>query len=128
MPEVRWKSFAEVSPEREYLALTSHLRLKRYRTIPRFLGFSREIETQLRESKGLVGYSLRAHLFSRRFLTLSLWEGEQALGEFVRKIPHGRVMTALLPHMDEPKFVRWKFSGSGIPPSWDEGLKQLEAG
>ena len=52
MPEVRWKSFAEVSSEREYLALISHLRLKRSRTIPRFLGFSREIETQLRESKG----------------------------------------------------------------------------
>ena len=128
MPEIRWNSFAEVSPEREYLALTSCLRLKRYRTIPRFLGFSREIETQLRESKGLVGYSLRAHPFSRRFLTLSLWEVEQALGEFVRKIPHGRVMTALVPHMDETKFVRWKVSESGIPPSWDEGLKQLEAG
>ena len=128
MPEVRWKSFAEVSPEREYLALISYLRLKRYRTIPRFLSFARDIEAQLRESKGLVGYSLRAHLFSRRFLTLSLWEGEQALGEFVRKIPHGRVMTAIVPHMDATKFMRWKVSGTGIPPSWDEGLKQLEAG
>jgi len=38
----------------------------------------------LEESRGLIGYSLLAHLLEKRFWTLSLWEDEDALMDFVR--------------------------------------------
>ena len=67
MPATPWKSFGTPAPGSEYLALLSYLRLKRYRTIPRFGGYTRRIETQLREARGLIGYSLRAKLLTRDF-------------------------------------------------------------
>ena len=45
--------------------------------------------------------------------------------EFVRRVPHGKVMVALTPHMDKTQFVRWRMKGSKVPPKWEEGLGQL---
>ena len=55
-----WNHLREPEPGREYLALLTYLPLKRYRTIPRFLGYARRVEAQLRETEGVIGYGLRA--------------------------------------------------------------------
>src|SRR5215210_2679300 len=114
----RWKSLAAIEPEREYLAQLSYLPLKRYRLIPRFLKYTSQIESQLKESRGLVGYSLQAQLLSRRFWTLSVWEDEAALMDFVYHLPHSEVMQSLAPHMAPTKFSQWKIKGSELPPRW----------
>jgi hypothetical protein len=128
MAEIRWKSFAKASPDREYLALISYLPLKRFWMIPKFLIYMRAIQNQLRESRGLIGYSLLAHFLQRRFWTLSVWEDEKALMEFVRNVPHSRVMVALRSHMDKTKFVEWKIKGSAVPVTWEEGFRLLQTG
>ena len=94
MSEPKWMSFAKASPDREYLALMSYLPLKKVRMIPRFISYTREIQTQLSQAKGLIGYSLRAKPLRRAFWTLSVWEDENALMEFVSNPPHHHVMTA----------------------------------
>ncbi|MCZ6775225.1 MAG: hypothetical protein O7D34_02070, partial [Ignavibacteria bacterium] len=99
MSEPKWISFAKASPDREYLVLMSYLPLKRFRMIPRFISYTREIQTQLSQAKGLIGYSLRAKPLRRAFWTLSVWENENALMEFVSNPPHHHVMTALATHM-----------------------------
>ena len=128
MPAVRWKSFLDASPEREYVALISYLPLKRLWMVPKFWAFTRRVQEQLARSHGLVGYSLSARLFSHEFWTLSVWEDEQALMEFVRRLPHGKAMVALIPHMGQTKFVRWRMRGSEVPPGWEEGLRRLQVG
>jgi len=94
MSEPKWMSFAKANPDREYLALMSYLPLKKFRMIPRFISYTREIQTQLSQAKGLIGYSLRAKPLRRAFWTLSVWENENALMEFVSNPPHHHVMTA----------------------------------
>lgn len=123
----KWKSLASADADREYLALLSFLPLKRYRMIPRFIKYTSEIERQLSESRGLVGYALQAQLLSRRFWTLSVWEDEKALMEFVVRSPHGPVMQNLLPHMAATKFTQWKIKGGAIPPSWNEAKQYMAA-
>ena len=41
--------------------------------------------------------------------------------------PHVRIMTALAPHVDKTKFVRWTVKGSELPPRWDERYADLSA-
>ena len=113
---------------REYLALISFLPLKRYRKIPAFLRFSRQVARQLRGTRGLIGFSFRVKFLSRRFYTLSVWEDEQALMDFVGGNPHFDTMQVLGPHMGSTKFVRWTVRGSGVPPSWREAVHRLEEG
>ncbi|HEX8143874.1 MAG TPA: DUF3291 domain-containing protein [Pyrinomonadaceae bacterium] len=124
----KWKSFALADTEREYLALLSYLPLKRYRSIFGFLKYTSQIERQLRAARGLLGYSLQAQLLSRKFWTLSVWEDEAALMEFVYRLPHSEVMTSLAPHMAQTKFTRWTIKGYGMPPRWDEAKKRMSEG
>ena len=119
-----WKTLAPADKTREYIALLSYLPLKRYRAIPRFLQFSFQIQKQLRDTPGVIGYSLRAKLISRNFWTLSVWENEKALMDFVAKIPHGEAMKAMIPHMGPSKFTQWKVNASALPLRWEEAIKR----
>jgi hypothetical protein len=118
-----WKELAPVNSEREYFALLSYLPLRSYSKIPLFLQFTLQILRQLRETPGVIGHSMRAKVFRREFWTLSVWESERALMNFVTKMPHGEVMRALSAHTGATKFNNWKLLGSAIPPNWDDAMR-----
>jgi hypothetical protein len=122
----KWKSSAPASADSEYLLLLSYLPLKRFRAIPRFLKYTFQIERQLRQSDGLIGYSLQAELLSKNFWTLSAWQDEKALMTFVRRVPHGEIMQQLAPDMGRTGFTRWTERGSRIPPSWSDAKARMQ--
>lgn len=120
----KWKSKISAENGREYLGLLTFLPLKTFRALPKFLKYNSQIERQLSESTGLIGYSVRAKLLSLNFWTLSVWESEAALMDFVYRLPHSEIMKSLAPYMGQTKFTRWKLKGTEIPPSWDEAEKR----
>lgn len=124
MPTRPWKARRSVKPDGEFLAVLSHLPLARFRMVPQFLRYSRNIQTQLEHAEGLVGYSLRAQLFRRHFWTLSVWEDDKALMDFVSTVPHEEVMKKLQGHMGPTSFgtVRWTVKGASVPPDWKDAL------
>jgi quinol monooxygenase YgiN len=121
-----WKALAPTDSHLEYLALLSYLPLKTHWAIFRFLRFTLQIQKQLRDTPGVLGYSLRAKPMSRNFWTLSVWEDEKALREFVVKLPHGDAMKALTPRMGPTAFTRWKVPGSAIPLRWEEAMQRSQ--
>jgi len=124
MVEARWVSFVDVDPAREYLALITYIPRKGYWSIFSFIRQSNAIQKQLKGSLGLIGYSLRAQLLGKKAWTLSVWEDEPALNDFVGKSPHVNTMRKV--SLGEArKFVRWKLLGSEVPPKWDDALAHL---
>jgi len=124
MPTQPWKSFKPAEPEQRYVCLLSYLPLAKGRHVPRLLLYAMRIMAQLRRSRGLLGYSLRAQLMANEFWTLSAWEDEASLRDFVRAQPHGRAMTAMVPYMGKTRFTRWTITGSEVPPSWEDALRR----
>src|SRR5215831_20040747 len=88
MPDLPWTSSRTPERDTEYLVLLTYLPLRRFRTLPAFFRLILVVQRQLAGTAGLVGYTLRARPFSRRFWTLSVWEGEDALKRFVVAQPH----------------------------------------
>jgi quinol monooxygenase YgiN len=123
-----WITFAPADAHREYHALLSYLPLNKYSAVPGFFRFSFQIQKQLRTTPGVVGYALRAKILSRNFWTISVWEDQKALTEFVAKIPHCEAIRAMTPHMGASKFTQWKVAGSSLPLSWNEALQRLQPG
>ncbi len=119
-----WKPLRPIEPDREYVALLSYLPLKTYRKIPAFLCYTRQVQQQLASTPGVAGYSVQAHLLRRRFWTLSVWESEAALIEFVRHAPHSDVMRALAGHMGKTSVKKWKVKGSELPLNWAAAKKR----
>jgi len=125
MPALPWKSFALPKNDREYSALLTYLPLKRWRAIPKFMRYTSQIQRQLADSEGLIGYALDAKVLSRDFWTLSVWEDEASLRRFVQQNPHEKVMMDLLPHMGQPAFVPFKVDASSIPPDWEDTKRRM---
>lgn len=125
--DIPWKLLAPVEPGREYVVLLSYLPLTRYSKLPLFFRYSNQINGQLRETPGAIGYSMRAKLFSLRFWTLSVWDNDRALMEFVRKVPHAEAMSKIAPYMGKTNFWRWKLPSAEIPPRWEAAMRRAAA-
>ncbi len=125
MPTSPWKSFATPESDREYHAMLSYLPLNKWRAMPTFFRYSRQIGQQLANSEGLIGYSLDANVLNRKFWTLPVWEDEESLWRFVQRTPHSRVMTDLLPDMGQTEFFHWMVDGSSVPPDWEEAKRHM---
>ena len=125
MPALPWKSFALPENDREYSALLTYLPLKRWRAIPKFMRYTSQIQRQLADSEGLIGYALDAKVLSRDFWTLSVWEDEASLRRFVQQNPHEKVMMDLLPHMSQTAFFPFKVDASSIPPDWEDTKRRM---
>ena len=125
MPQVPWIRVSSPPPGREYLALISYLPLLHFRAIPSFFRFTFQTRQQLKTAEGLIGYSLDAQPFSRKFWTLSVWEDQQSLNNFVRQVPHSQIMQALAPHLDKTQFAQWSVTSAEIPLDWPKAKARL---
>lgn len=125
MPASPWRTFGSPDLNGDFVALLSYLPLKSYWRVVPFFVYTGQVVTQLATSEGLLGYSLLARPLSKRFWTLSVWKNEDALRAFVQRVPHVRITSALAPHMDKTRFVRWRVKGSDLPLRWDDALRRL---
>lgn len=127
MPATPWQAFGSADPDADFIALLSYLPLKSHWRIPSLLTYMLQVNKQLAQSNGLLGYTLLAQPFSKRFWTLSAWQNDAALRAFVQHPPHLQIMAALAPHMDKTHFVRWSVKGSALPLQWDDALRRFAA-
>ena len=123
--EFAWQSFGEPDPKSELRGVVGYLHPSRYRTVPRVLWHTREIEAQLAESGGLVGYALRAKLTQKKFWAVAAWESDESLQDFVESNPHAEIRTALKRDMKESWFQTFDVSGEEVPLDVDEALERV---
>jgi hypothetical protein len=126
MPRLHWTALSSPVPGKTYLALISFLPLKHFRAIPAFICYSIQTRRQLEFTRGVLGYSLLAKPFARKFWTLSAWEDQQSLDNFVRQIPHSEIMQKMIPHMGKSEFAQWPVTTSEIPLDWDAAKSRLK--
>lgn len=122
MPEIKWTPVGNVEPEqgREYLTLISYLPLTTHLIIPKFLYLTGQIQKQLAVSDGAIGYALIAYLLKKEFWTMSVWENEQSLSNFVKTGAHLRTMREMSRYLrPERRFVKVLVEGSDVPLPWE---------
>jgi hypothetical protein len=128
VPAIPWRTFGAPDPNGDFVALLSYLPLKSYWRMPSFLFYTAQVAKQLASAQGLLGYSVLTRPLSKRFWTLSAWKDDVALRAFVQHPPHVHIMTALIPHMEQTKFLRWIVKGSQLPLGWDDALRRFAGG
>jgi len=120
VPALPWVERQRIDPEREYVAMASHLPLKAYRFVPGFLRDTTRIRGQLAHTPGLVGYALNAQLIRKTFWTFSVWDDRDSLNTFSASDPHSRIIRRLAPRMNQTHFAFFAISGSELPMTWDQ--------
>jgi hypothetical protein len=112
-------------PEREYTVVATNLLLRHWWNLPRFLSLTIGIRGQLKDTPGLVTYRLKANFLKLQFSTLSVWEDENAIRDFVPRGPHLSAIQAF-PGLSREgsSFVRWTTDSPG-GVTWEEAFHRL---
>ena len=126
MLTVPWKFFAEIDPEREYIAVATFLPIESGGSA--FRADSKLVQEQLPKMKGCVGFSLRAKFLRGDYWTPSVWEEEADLMAYTVTTPHRDMMSPRAWRIKDFKTVIWRIPGSSIPPPWQEAFEHLASG
>ncbi len=125
--KTKWKAFAVVEKDKEYLAIVSSLKLKSFWNNLKFMKFGMAIQKQLTKTKGIIGYSMSMEPFSRKYGTLSVWASEEDLVRFTEELPHRLAMDEMKQCLESRAiYKRWKIKSAKIPPDWNSAVKRLK--
>jgi Domain of unknown function (DUF3291) len=107
------------------LISVTRLRVRSLRYFPGFLFFTLVSARQANRARGNLGTSLLADA-KRTFWTLTAWEDEASMREFIMTPPHRRAMPKLLEWCDEAAVAHWLQESSGLP-DWREAHRRMVA-
>ncbi|MFT4864880.1 MAG: hypothetical protein ACI9N0_000341 [Ilumatobacter sp.] len=114
-------------PQAAVLVQISRLELARTRDVPGFLIAALRIRRIALRTPGAGGLSLRAQPLRRTFWTLSAWNDEAAIGEFMRSAAHRAVMVKYRDRMAGSHFHTWNAADqSTSKPSWVDARQRYE--
>lgn len=122
---IRWVKLTEPEADREYIVLLTYLPLKRFRSLQRFRRFVRDIEADLRASPGIFAYAIWRRRLRRQFWTLSVWEDDTSLMNFVYRVPNHEAIDELKDQLRDFKRARWTAPAADIPVRWKQAIAKL---
>ena len=108
------------------LAAVTRLRLRSWRFLVPFMIHAARSQKQAAASQGCLSVVTRKTR-GLAFWTLTAWEGEEQLREFLRASPHREAIPKLFPWCDEAATVHWHV-GSNCIPSWEDATAELLRG
>ncbi|MGD0637509.1 MAG: hypothetical protein ABSA72_05675 [Nitrososphaerales archaeon] len=107
-----------------FLVVATYLPLRSYANVISFVRPSGRIEAQLRASKGAIRYALLTDIPHKRFWTVSVWSGDEAMSLFSRSEPHRTAMKKFYEWgTEEAGIAEWSSNGGTI--DWDEAETKL---
>ena len=112
----------------ESTVVATMLKLKNLWKLPRFFKLYGDVTRQLRSTPGLVWYGRKADFLRLRFYTLSIWESDQAVNEFVKTGDHQTALLAFdgIANREASRFLRWTTTNLD-EATWKEATKRLVA-
>ena len=128
MPEVKWESFSEVNPERDYLAVIEMGERKSVWSYFSFLMRARKVGKQLKKSKGVIGLTGRLGFLNREVVLVAVFENEKTLTKFAHSGQHANCMEVSKNAVKGGfKSAKWTISGSDIPPKLDDTISRIKS-
>ena len=128
MVEMKWESFAEIDPKREYLAFAQMGERKSAWSYFSWLMRSRKVTEQLKTAKGLIDYTMRLEFFGKKVAMVAIFENENALTEFAHAGQHAKCMEVARPDLKGGmKYAKWSISGSDVPPKIDDAINRIQS-
>jgi hypothetical protein len=113
------------APEGESLvSVATYVPIKRWVNVLRAFRLSNRVEKQLRQSNGIVTYSLAVNPLRRQFWTYSVWQEPAAAKAFVADQPHATAIKRYQEWAAEgAAFTEWESTSSRL--DWNEAFRRL---
>ena len=117
---------ASDSDGQQVVVVATRLQLRGWRQIRRFFQLNGAIKRQLKGTPGSINYWLRADFLRLRFYTISVWEDDRSIDEFVRAGDHRAAMAGFdeVAVRGQSDFTRWK-TAAPVKADWRDAATRL---
>jgi hypothetical protein len=127
MPEVKWTTFSEINPNREYFAFANVGERKSVWSYFSLIMGARKVAKQLEATKGVVGVTGRLSFLNKKLAIIGVFESEDIVNEFAHSGQHANCMEKTKSMVKVMKTVKWTVLGSNLPPSIDDAINRANA-
>lgn len=127
MTVVKWTTFSEIEPERNYLAFIEMGERKSVWSYFSFLMRARKVAQQLKTAKGVIGIRGRLGFSNKEVVMVAVFEDETSLSEFANSGQHANCMEVTAEDIKgKMKTARWSILGSDLPPELDDAISRAK--
>ena len=113
------------APEGRFVGAATYLPIRRWRDVLSAFRLSNRVESQLKQSEGIVSYSLAVDPLRRHFWTCSLWTEEAAMKAFVADEPHATAVRNFAEWADNgATFAEWETRSGDLV--WADAFSHLQ--
>ena len=127
MPNVKWTTFSEIDPEREYFAFANVGELKSSWSYFSLLMGAQKVAKQLEATKGAVGITGRLGFINKKLVVVGVFENEDALDQFAHSGQHASCMEKTKSKLKVMNCVKWNVLGSNLPPTIQDAINRANA-
>jgi hypothetical protein len=127
MPNVKWTTFSEINPEREYFAFANVGERKSVWSYFSLLMGAQKVAKQLEATKGAIGITGRLGFLNKKVVVVGVFESEAALNEFAHSGQHASCMEKTKPVVKVMKCINWSVLGSNLPPTVEDAISRANA-
>jgi hypothetical protein len=124
MPEVKWTTFSEINPDREYFAFANVGERKSIWFYFSVIMGARKVAKQLEATKGVIGVTGRLAFLNKKLAIVGVFESEDIVNEFAHSGQHANCMEKTKSMVKVMKTVKWTVLGSNLPPSIDDAISR----
>ena len=112
------------SASESLVSVATYVPIKRWIDVPKAFRLSSRVEKQLRQSDGIVTYSLAINPLRRQFWTYSVWSDHAAMKAFVAGQPHATAIERYREWADQGSaFAEWESTSNRL--DWNEAFERL---
>jgi hypothetical protein len=127
MPNVKWTTFSEIKPEREYYAFANVGERNSVWSYFSLLLGAQKVAKQLEATKGAIGITGRLGFLNKKLVVVGVFENEDALNEFAHSGQHANCMEKTKSKLKFMKCVKWNILGSNLPPTIEDAISRANA-
>ncbi|MDX1958258.1 MAG: DUF3291 domain-containing protein [Leptospiraceae bacterium] len=91
-----------------------------------FWDYVYKLRKEIHSNNGFLGISIRRQLFQRKAWTMTVWESEEDMDNFVYSGTHKKAMKDAFDAMVSTRFARVELTFKEIPISWEKAEKFLD--
>lgn len=78
------------------------------------------VRNSLEDNQGFLGGSIRRQIFGNQAWTMTVWENEDSLDDFIYSKEHERAMKEGAPAVESNRFYRMNRPWKDVPLAWEE--------
>jgi hypothetical protein len=124
---IKWESFSEIDPKREYLAFAEMGERKNIISGIGWMMRGRKVTNELKNAKGLIGFTGKVDFWNKKGVMIGVFEDDNSLMEFAHTGQHAQCMARSKSDMKEGmKQAKWSISGSDLPPKIEDAISRIQ--